>query len=129
MNRLFIIGNLTADPTSRTTQAGKNVTVFTVAVNRKKSASAGQPEADFFHVSAWGELGVNCQKWLIKGRKVAVIGSVSVNTYRTQNGDTRASMEVFADTVEFLTPANQAPQEQKPDKSGYTDVSDEPLPF
>lgn len=110
MNQLTIIGNLTADPITRTTQNGKTVCAFTVAVNRRHTANAGQPEADFFRVGAWNELGTVCQKWLIKGRKVCVVGPVSVSTYTTQNGETRANLDVFAQTVEFLTPANQAPQ-------------------
>ena len=111
MNQLTIIGNLTGDPVTRTTQTGKTVCTFSVAVNRRRSANAGHPEADFFRVNAWGELGTNCQKWLIKGRKVCVVGQVSVSTYQTQNGDTRANMDVMASTVEFLSPGNQAPQD------------------
>ena len=137
MNLLTIIGNLTADPVSRTTQAGKNVTTFTVAVNRRKTANAGQQEADYFRVSAWGELGNLCQKWLIKGKKVCVVGHVSVSTYKAQNGETRANMDVFADSVEFLSPANTVPgekpvQQEAPKtntQGGFVQVNDEPLPF
>lgn len=102
MNHLTIIGNLTADPQSRTTQDGKNVTNFTVAVNRRKSSQNQQPEADFFRVAAWNKLGENCQKFLAKGRKVSVVGPVSVRTYQAQDGTTKASLEVLATDVEFL---------------------------
>lgn len=137
MNHLTIIGNLTANPVSRTTQAGKNVTTFTVAVNRRKTANAGQQEADYFRVSAWGELGANCQKWLIKGKKVCVVGHVSVSTYKAQNGETRANMDVFAESVEFLSPANTVPGEKpvqqeapKADaQGGFVQVDGEELPF
>ena len=60
MNKLTIIGNLTRDPELRTTAAGVNVCDFTVAVNRRQRRDAqnnGQPEADFFRVSAWRERG------------------------------------------------------------------------
>lgn len=110
MNQTYIIGNLTADPITRTTQAGKTVCNFTVAVNRRHTANAGQPETDFFRVSAWNELGVNCQRYLAKGRKVCVVGPVSASAYTTQNGEVRANLDVKADNVEFLSPANQAPQ-------------------
>lgn len=144
MNKLTIIGNLTADPQGRTTQAGKYVCSFTVAVNRRKSANAGKPEADFFRVSAWNALGENCNKWLIKGKKVCVVGQVSVSTYQTQNGETRANIDVMADEVEFLSPANTAPQDApqapqpaqqpqynypKPSGGGFVQVDDEELPF
>ena len=101
MNRLTIIGNLTRDPELRTTQSGISVCSFTVAVNRRK-AQNNQPEADFFRVSAWRELGENCAKWLVKGRKVAVVGPVSVSTYQGQDGKTYANLEVTANDVEFL---------------------------
>jgi single-strand DNA-binding protein len=135
MNQLTIIGNLTGDPITRTTQTGKTVCTFSIAVNRRRSANAGQQEADYFRVSAWGELGANCQKWLIKGKKVCVVGHVSVSTYKAQNGETRANMDVFADSVEFLSPANTVPgekpvQAQKTDtQGGFVQVEEEPLPF
>lgn len=103
MNRLTIIGNLTRDPENRTTQSGKEVCSFTVAVNRRQRRADGSNEADFFRVSAWGELGKSCQQYLVKGRKVAVIGPVSVNTYQGQDGATRASLDVIAQDVEFLS--------------------------
>ncbi len=110
MNKLTIIGNLTRDPELRTTQSGIQVCTFTVAVNRRRSNNqdSGQPEADFFRVTAWRQLGENCAKFLTKGRKVCVIGPVSINTYTGNDGTTRASLEVTADDVEFLTPRSEA---------------------
>jgi single-strand DNA-binding protein len=129
MNQLTIIGNLTRDPESRSTQSGKQVCTFTIAVTRRND----KEKSDFFRVSAWGELGNNCAKYLSKGKKVCVVGSVSVSTYTTQNGETRANMDVFAEKVEFLSPASQvqqnAPQAPKTDaQSGFVQVDDE-IPF
>ena len=115
MNKLTIIGNLTRDPQLRTTSTGINVCDFTVAVNKRQSsqqkANGQQAEADFFRVTAWRELGENCAKYLAKGRKVAVVGAVSVSQYTGNDGVTRANLEVTADDVEFLTPrdAQSAP--------------------
>ena len=110
MNKLTIIGNLTRDPELRTTTSGVNVCSFTVAVNRRnrRDDQNGQPEADFFRVTAWRQLADICGKYLAKGRKVAVIGPVSVHTYTGNDGTTRASMEVNADDVEFLSSRNDA---------------------
>lgn len=102
MNKLTIIGNLTRDPESRTTENEKTVCNFTVAVNRRRTQQNQQPEADFFRVAAWGKLGESCQKFLTKGRKVCVVGPVSVRTYQAQDGTTRANLEVHAEDVEFL---------------------------
>ncbi len=145
MNKLTIIGNLTRDPELRTLSTGVQVCSFTVAVNRRRSQNAdnGQPEADFFRVSAWRQLGENCARYLSKGRKVCVIGPVSVNTYTGNDGTTRASLEVTADDVEFLTPRSEAgeatpsqsveaapaaPRTSAP-STGYVRVDEEELPF
>lgn len=142
MNKCTIIGNLTGDPELRTTQSGISVCSFTVAVNRRKQ---GQNEADYFRVSAWRQLGENCAKWLIKGKKVCVIGPVSVSTYQGRDGNTYANMEVTADDVEFLSPAGQAldeaqaapaPQQAQQTQmpiagtpAGFTAVETDELPF
>jgi single-strand DNA-binding protein len=154
MNKVILIGNLTRDPELRTTPSGDSVCSFTIAVNRRRrsNAEAGQPEADFFRVSAWRQLGENCAKYLAKGRKVNVIGSVSCRTYVGSDGQTRASLEVQADDVEFLTPKSEqgdmggysapaaAPAARpaapapanygsQPQGGGFVQVDEEELPF
>ena len=119
MNKLFITGNLTRDPELRTTSAGKEVCTFTVAVNRRKTGNNQQPEADYFRVSAWDGLAKSCGQFLAKGRKVAVIGSVSVHTFQTQTGETKAQLEVNASDVEFLSPKGD----------GFTQVDEPDNPF
>lgn len=131
MNKLVIIGNLTKDPDLRSTPDGTPVCSFTVAVNRKKTATNQNPGADFFTVSAWRAMGENCAKYLAKGRKVAVTGRVSVKTWETQDKH-GASLEVLAEDVEFLTPRNDsAPAESAPvdAASGMTITDPDGLPF
>lgn len=106
MNKLTIIGGIVRDPELRTTATGLSVCTFTLAVNRRRTQE-GQPDADFFRVTAWRQLGENCAKYLAKGRKVCVVGPVSVSTYTGQDGKTRASMEVTAEDVEFLSPKGE----------------------
>ena len=134
MNQLTIIGNLVRDPELRTTQSGFNVCTFTVAVNRK--AKGEHNSADFFRVSAWRQMGENCHRYLAKGRKVAVVGEVGVNTYTTQNGETRANMEVLAHEVEFLNRRSeeqktgyQDQQENYKNESGFVEMTDDELFF
>ena len=139
MNKLTIIGNLTRDPELRTTASGISVCSFTVAVNRRQSAQnrqAGQqPEADFFRVTAWRQLGEICGKFLQKGKKVAIVGPVGVSTYEGRDGKTYASLEVTADDVEMLSPRVSdppVPEEPKTDaQSGFQQVEmdTEELPF
>lgn len=142
MNRITIIGNITKDPESRQTQSGITCTTFTLAVNRRNRSSAaeGQPEADFFRVTAWRGLGEICAKYLAKGRKVAVVGPVSLNTFTGKDGANHATLEVTADDVEFLSSRSDgpaaatvdtgtAPAEEKKAPSKYVEVEDEDLPF
>lgn len=134
MQKLVIVGNLVRDPETRVTQSGKNVCTFTVAVNRRYSTANNQQDADYFRVSAWEKLGDLCQQFLNKGRKVAVTGSVSVTAYKNSNGEAQASMNVYAEEVEFLTSKKEQPAEQntanavKP-QTKYVEVTDEELPF
>lgn len=110
MNSCSIIGNLTRDPESRTTQTGKQLCRFTVAVNRVSEGT------DYFSVTAWEKLAESCGKYLKKGRLVYVRGPVNAATYTAKDGTTKAALEVRAEAVQFLTAA-----EAKED--------DEELPF
>ena len=150
MKKVFLIGNLTRDPELRSLPSGDSVCSFTIAVNRRRrsNAEAGQPEADFFRISAWRQLGENCAKYLAKGRKVSVVGSVSCRTYVGNDGKTYANLEVQADDVEFLTPRGEqgeapaayapsapaAPSANAgygsaPQGGGFVQVDEEELPF
>ena len=135
MNKIMIIGNVSNVPEQRATPTGKLVCNFNVAVNRRKKVE-GQPDADFFRVSAWGDLGDNCMKYLTKGKKVCVVGSVGVHVYTNQRGEAAANMEVLANEVEFLSPREQIdpPQpvqeeERKDEQSGLQVVDTDELPF
>lgn len=135
MNHLTIIGNLVRDPETRVTQSGKNVCTFTVAVNRRHSTANNQQDADYFRVSAWEKLGELCQQFLNKGRKVAVTGSVSVTAYKNSAGEAQASMNVYAEEVEFLSPKEQRTEQNTPNavvnttQNKYVEVDDDDLPF
>lgn len=139
MNKITIIGNVCNKPELRYTQSGKAVCSFRVAVNRRRQAGQDNPETDFFSVSAWEKQGENCARYLDKGSKVAVIGAVSCRTYQANSGETRASLEVQAQEVEFLTRAadqaeaqytqqeRAAIQQEQPGE--YTQVETDELPF
>lgn len=140
MNKVILIGNLTRDPEMRTTSTGLNVCSFTIAVNRRRSSqnNTNQPEADFFRITAWRQLGELCQKYLAKGRKVCVTGSISVSTYEGKDGTTRASLDVTADDIEFLSSRQEdgesrstgnASGADQSNAGGFTQVDEDELPF
>ena len=151
MNKVFLIGNLVRDPEVRATQSGISVCNFTVAVNRRFKKENGEQETDFLNVIAWRQSAELCGKYLAKGRKVAVTGSIQTRTYEAKDGSKRTAWDIVADEVEFLTTQNQqsstqsapgayttaaskdsgtayAPQTHN-DFGGYTQVDDEELPF
>ena len=112
MNSLHIIGNVSSEVELRTTTSGKEVCNFTVAVNRRKTQQNQDPGADFFRVSAWNERGKTCHKFLNKGKKVSVVGPVSVRAYMNSKGEPAASLEITADDVEFLSPRENVVNDQ-----------------
>ena len=150
MNKVYLIGNLTRDPEMRSTNTGIPVCNFSIAVNRRfKNAQTGQQETDFFNIVAWRQLAELCSRYLVKGRKVAVFGSIQTRSYEAQDGTKRTAFDIVADEVEFLSSANagsapssdyhaavspapvqrqQAPS-YAPADSGFTQVDDDELPF
>lgn len=149
MNKVILIGNLTRDPETRTLQSGVTLCSFGLAVNRRRKTE-GQPDVDFFTVTAWRQLGELCARYLSKGRKVCVVGQIQVRTYDAQDGTKRTAVDIVADDVEFLSSAQQggeyapptpgapaahaapapaAPSGFSPAESGFTQVDEDELPF
>ena len=127
MNKLVLTGNLTRSPELRSTPNGIPVCTFTIAVNGRKS---DDPTA-YFRITVWRQLAEICNRYLTKGKKVFVSGPVSVSTYTAKDGTTRASLEVTAEDVEFLSPAGTGAENATVDeRAGFVkvDVSEE-LPF
>lgn len=142
MNKAFLIGNLTRDPELRTLPSGVSVCTFTIAINRKFVNQQGVREADFLNIVAWRQLGETCARYLSKGRKVGVTGSIQTRSYDAQDGSKRYVTEVIADNVEFCDsrpsegghprtdnpPPPPAPSGSAP-SGGFTEVDDDELPF
>ena len=106
MNRAFLVGNLTRDPELRKTQNDVSVCTFTIACNRRFTNANGQREADFLNIVVWRGQADNCYRYLKKGRRVAVVGSIQTRSYEGQDGNRRYVTEIVADEVEFLSPGN-----------------------
>ncbi len=137
MNKCIFIGNLTRDPEYTQTGSGVSLCRFSIAVSRSFKRE-GEPEADFFNIVTWRGLADNCHKYLSKGSKVCVIGSMQNRTYDDKEGNKRFTSDVVADEVEFVGSRNAAPNEQAPapktssrggDNSPFTPVVEDDLPF
>lgn len=132
MNRMQIIGRLTANPELRTTSSGISVCGFTVAVNRRFD----KEEADFFPVTVWRDLAVNCNKYLAKGSQVAVCGSLQIRKYEDSEGIKRIAVDLQADEVEFLssksdgqTSLAKGKQISNINPNDLEQIEDEDMPF
>jgi single-strand DNA-binding protein len=105
INRVIITGNLTRDPELRSTSSGTSVCSMRVACNtRRKDQSTGDwvDKANFFDVTVWGAQGENCARFLSKGRPVAVDGRLEWREWQDKEGNTRQSIDIIADAVQFL---------------------------
>ncbi len=106
MNKVFLIGNLSSDVEKKTTSTGVSYCRFSIAVNRRFAKTSD--EVDFFNILCWRGLADTCANNLVKGRKVAIAGSIQINKYQAQDGSTRQTIEITADDVEFLSPKDGA---------------------
>jgi single-strand DNA-binding protein len=104
INRVVLTGNLTRDPEVRTTTNGLTICKLGIAVNtRRKNSSTGQWEekANFFRVTVFGAQAESCDKYLRKGRPVAIDGRLEWSEYEVE-GQKRQSVDIIADNVQFL---------------------------
>lgn len=106
MINIEIIGRLVRDPETRTTNSGVSVCTFTVAADHRYS-SGSEKNADFFRVNAWRGLGETCQKFLSKGKQVYVSGDLKPRLFDNKDGETKLSLDLEADKVEFLSPRGE----------------------
>ena len=124
LNKVILIGHLTADPELKQTQSGTNVTSFTIGVTRKFSKE-GQPSSDFINIVAWRQTAEFVCKFFKKVNPICICGSIQTRSYDAQDGTKRYVTEVLADEVSFVekrgsgetaapAPANTAKEEAVP---------------
>ena len=104
INRVIVTGNLTRDPELRSTPSGTSVCKLRVAVNSRRRDSSGEwvDKPNYFDVTVWGAQGENCATYLSKGRPVAVDGRLDWREWEAQDGGKRQSIEIIAESVQFL---------------------------
>lgn len=141
MNKVILIGNLANDPEAFTTQSGISRSTFRLAVQRRFTNAQGVREADFFTVVAWRQSADFVNRFLRKGNRVAVEGSIQNRSYEANDGSTRWVTEIIADSVESVgsresgDPGSAEPVAQRPAGnaavalSAAIDPDDDELPF
>jgi len=136
---VIIVGNVGRDPEMRYTPSGAAVTSFSVATNRQYTNNNGESikETTWFRVSAWGKQAETCNQYLRKGSKVLVEGRLTCDPatggpriWKAQDGSSRASFEVTAATVRFLTSRNESEGTGSVgDEAGFADPVEDEIPF
>lgn len=133
MNSVVLIGRLTKDPEVRYTSGSQMaVCKFTVAVDRRVKAGE-EKKADFPQVICFGKTAENCERFLAKGRKVAVQGRLQTGSYEDKNGTKHFTTDVIADSVEFLEWGEKNGESEKTSVSSDVpkgfEAIDEDVPF
>ena len=128
MNKVYLIGNLTRNPEVSETSSGHTVARLSIAVNRDYLED-GERKADYFNINVWRGQAENCGKYLKKGSKIAVLGSLHNRSYDDKDGNRRIVTDIVASEIEFLS-SNRSEEAQAPEQLRLEEVSDdEPLPF
>ncbi len=121
MNKVVLVGRLTAKPELRYTSSNTAFLRFTIAVNRNFTGADGKREADFINVVAWRKQAETISKYFDKGNLIAVEGRLQTGSYDDRDGNKRYTMDVALDNFEFVEGRNKS----QVDAGGM----DEPSPY
>jgi single-strand DNA-binding protein len=138
MNKVILMGRLTADPDVRYTSDGTAIARYNLAVDRRYKKE-GEQSADFISCVVFGKGGEFAEKYLKKGTKIAVEGRIQTGSYTNREGKKVYTTDVVVEAQEFAeskgkgeeTAPERAP-EPAPDEDGFMSVPDgiqEELPF
>lgn len=104
-NQIILGGRLTADPELKTTQSGKSVTKFSIAVNKR--GTNGEQRADFFDCVAWDGRAEFITRYFRKGNCICVVGSLSNRSYTDSSGQKRTVTEITVSESCFVDGKNE----------------------
>jgi single-strand DNA-binding protein len=136
INRVVLTGNLTRDPELRSLQTGTSVCSLRIASNSRRRDTGGEwvDKPNYFSVTVWGAQGENCARFLTKGRPVCIDGRLDWREWQDQSGNKRESIEIVAESVQFLGARDDSPQSandaaREPAAVGSGSDDDEDIPF
>lgn len=125
MNKVILMGRLTKDPEVKYTQQNVAVARYSIAVARRFQQK-GQPEVDFINCIAFGKSAEFAQKYLNKGKQIAITGRIQVRTWENENGQKQWSTEVIVEEQYF---ADSKAKETEENGFDTVDENDDDLPF
>ena len=108
LNKVVLMGHMTADPELKQTTSGISVCSFSIGVNRRYSKQdQGQQSVDFINIVAWRQQAEFVSRYFKKGSSIVICGSIQTRNWTDNNGQKRYVTEVVADEVSFGAPAAQ----------------------
>ncbi|MCL2451935.1 single-stranded DNA-binding protein [Candidatus Saccharibacteria bacterium] len=139
--KVILLGNLTADPETRTTPSGQSVTSFSLAINRTWNDANGerQEETSFINCTAWGARGETIAKYVSKGRQLLVSGRLQQRSWDDKDtGKKRSTIDVIVEEFSFIsdgrggsnatgTTSSKSKKSEVIDEAPVDNVSDEPI--
>ena len=136
MNKIILMGRLTRDPEVRYSDDNKAIGRFALAVDRKFKRDGG-PTADFFNCTAFGKTAEFVEKYLKKGTKILLTGSIQNDNYTNGHGEQVYAMQVIVDEMEFAESKNAGSGTNEPEQTQTTsggfmnlpDGIDDEMPF
>ena len=136
MNKVELIGRITAEPELRYTMSNKGFTRFNLAVNRKYKNENGETPADFISIVAWEKLAEIICKYVHKGNRIAIVGRIQTGSYEREDGTKGYNTDIIAEDISFLESKNKEQKPEPEDESdsfadfgNSIDITDDDLPF
>lgn len=128
MNIVILTGRLTADPEYKLTRTGKEVTNFTIAVNRYENIT------DYFDCQAWGKTAEFIHRYFSRGKRIGVQGEINIDIKKDQTGKNQKFVRVNVYKAEFVvskTEEKKTEEKSAPSFSGFEEIADDKgdLPF
>ena len=120
LNKVILIGHMTADPELKQTQSGIAVTSFSIGVTRRFARNGEQPTSDFINIVAWRQQAEFVTKYFHKGNAICIVGSLQTRNYVDQQGNKRYITEVVADEISFVEKKSDAPSAHQYEPTGET---------
>lgn len=123
MNKYIALGNLTRDPSIKSTKNDKSVCNFSLAVNNINDVT-------YIEIETWGKIAENCNNYLKKGSKVLIEGRLSLNQWESKTGEKRSKIFCIADRVHFIKSTeseNVVNQQVETKEKEYDEFADVPF--
>ena len=123
MNKVILMGRLTADPELKTTPSGVSVASFGMAVDRRYAKQGEERQTDFINIVCWRQKAEFVCKYFVKGQLIALEGSIQQRQYQDKNGNNRTAFEVVADNVYFTGDKRGAGEQTGAEPNVYTPIT------